>query len=241
MAALVLATAIGGCGGTAERAPSTSGHAASTSPSPAARQSANGSGDSISSLDVLRGKTPPSAANKHCGPLTGITEARYAARLEKLKRAFGRGAATTDAARRDMAHQLQAVARMKGILAASCSDNNTDSVIVTRFSSTSFARDRAEQPFTTSPISIDDTPEHPWTPLASGSLGGTARCATKPATITLGDVALSVLYEACSFALRSYVVMVQETDRGDVSTSRTSPGTVEQTVAVKAWLEAVAG
>jgi hypothetical protein len=239
--AVLLIAPLGGCGAASKHAPSSSGGPAASAAAAVAnkRQLASGSSDPISSLDVLQGKTPPSAINKRCGAFTGSTEAQYATGLAGVRKAFQKATVSADAAtRRDAENQLRTAAGVKGILVSSCSDGNSDSVIVYRLFSNQTAQDLAAKPLTTSPASVDDKPEHPWVPLASGGLGDTARCATKPATFTLGGTGFSLRYEACAFALGTFVVAVQQTARGDLGASPASPGAVAQTIAVKAWLEA---
>jgi hypothetical protein len=195
--------------------------------------------DPVSSLDALRGRTPPSAARNHCGPLTGNTEAQYAANLAGVKQSMMQAAvADGPAAQLDMTKQLQAAEGMRGTLVSTCHADTDDDILVTRLVSSQAAQRAVEQPFINSPTSIYDQPYPPWQPLDSGPLGNAAHCATKVDTLSFPGADQSALEEACTVALGSYITVVSATDRGDVGVARVSPGVVAQTVAVRAWLEA---
>lgn len=184
-------------------------------------------------MSELNGKTPPSARNDTCGPLEAYIQEGQAAALRSEARKKPPSDSDYDRYNnfRDSNLTEAALSLCKN---SNVMDGGSMGISVARLVSPAIARKLTRIPYDTDGDVIYHEPDKPWQKLGVDTLRGTTECFSQMNS----DGQELVLREACRLTLGSYVIEVTGAERRNDSTPPRSPGVVEQTKAIKEWLEA---
>ncbi len=236
--AVLMASALLGCGGQQDSPGGAGGSSAkpSSSAARAAKTVVPAPREPLKSLGDLKGISPPSLRERSCGRFQVTSEARFAAGKRKAETTLRRPNQTQEE-RRQADRELREIEGVRGLAVSSCSDEVDDGVVITRFTRAQYAQAFVHRRYTSFYDRLYDEPDKPWDDLpAPAALGEDSQCHSRSDTVTIGDGSTTALRHICFAALGSYVLQVSGVRRGASDGVTRDLDVLEHTVAIKEWL-----